>query len=337
MAWDFETDPAFQEELDWIESFVSNEIEPIDHVIGHPLDMQDPVRNKLIKPLQSQVKERNLWAFHLGPDLGGPGLGQLKLALMNESLGRSRSAPVVFGCHAPDSGNAEILSHYGTPDQKARYLEPLLANEITSCFAITEPQGGADPKVFEARAEPIDGKWRISGRKWFATNARFASFVITMAVTDPDADNPYKRMSMFIVPIDTPGVEFIRNMSVVNEPGPPSHAYLGFNDVVVPDENMLGPRGAAFEVAQVRLGGGRVHHAMRTLAQCRHAFDMMCERALSRFTQGEQLAKKQMVQEKIADSWLQLEQFRLFLLQTAWRIDKYNDYKKVRKDIAAVK
>lgn len=337
MAWDFETEPEFQAELDWIERFVEEEIQPVDRLIGNPLAMQDPLRNKLIKPLQARVKARGLWGFHLGKELGGPGHGQLRLALMNESLGRSRSAPVVFGCHAPDAGNAEILAHFGTAAQKERFLTPLLANEITSCFAMTEPQGGADPTGFQARAERIGGEWCLNGEKWFATHARFASFLITMAVTEPDAESPYKRMSMFIVPTSTEGIETVRNMSVVNEPGVPSHAYLRFNNVRVPAENLLGEPGEAFAVAQVRLGGGRVHHAMRTISQCRFAFDMMCERALSRVSKGSLLAKKQMVQEKIADSWLQLEQFRLFLLRTAWLIDKHQDYRKTRKDIAGVK
>lgn len=337
MAWDFETDPAFQKELDWIDAFVREKVEPVDFVVPHPLDMADPLRNKLIKPLQAEVKARGLWAFHLGKDLGGPGLGQLELALMNESLGRSRAAPVVFGTQAPDSGNAEVLAHYGSPEQKKRYLKPLLANDVVSCFAMTEPQGGSDPKMFTSTAVVDGDQWVLNGEKWFATNAVFANFFITLAISDPDAADPYKRMSTFIVPADTPGIRFIRNMHVVNEPGRGSHGYIAYDNVRIPKDHLLGPRGGAFTVAQVRLGGGRIHHAMRTLAQCKMAFDMMCERALSRTTQGSRLADKQMVQGMIADSWLQLEQFRLFLLRTAWKIDREQDYNKVRKDIAAVK
>ena len=154
MAWDLETDPAFQRELDWMDDFVREEIEPLDFVLGHPNDFSDPNRNRLIRPLQEEVKRRGLWACHLGPDLGGQGYGQLKLALMNEILGRAKCAPVAFGCQAPDSGNAEILAHYGTEAQKERYLQPLLDNEICSCYSMTEPQGGADPKVFTVRGRP---------------------------------------------------------------------------------------------------------------------------------------------------------------------------------------
>ena len=145
MAWDFETDPDYQADLDWAREFVRTEVEPLDHVLGHPYDMSDPLRMKLIPPLQDKVRARGLWGCHLGPDLGGPGYGQVKLALLNEILGTARAASIVFGCQAPDSGNAEILAHYGTEEQKDRYLKPLLANEIVSCFSMTEPQGGADP------------------------------------------------------------------------------------------------------------------------------------------------------------------------------------------------
>ena len=148
MAWDFETDPEYQEELDWVADFVKEEVEPLGFLIKHGYDMNDPVRNELIPPLQEKVKARGLWACHLGPELGGKGYGQVKLALLNEILGRAAWASIVFGCQAPDSGNAEILAHYGTPEQKERWLEPLLDNKIVSCFSMTEPQGGADPKVF---------------------------------------------------------------------------------------------------------------------------------------------------------------------------------------------
>ncbi|MGE0483035.1 MAG: acyl-CoA dehydrogenase family protein [Gammaproteobacteria bacterium] len=333
--WSFETEPEFQEQLDWIDQFVRAEVEPLDVLLGNQWDIHDPRFKRLVRPLQAKVRARGLWACHLGPELGGKGYGQVKLALMNELFGRSRFGPIVFGAQAPDTGNAEILAHYGTPEQKKRFLEPLLANEIVSCFSMTEPQGGADPLVFTTRAIKDGDEWVITGEKWFSSNARYAAFFIVMAVTDPDAA-PYNRMSMFIVPADTPGIEIKRNLTFYGEPDA-SHAYMSYNDVRVPAENMLGGRGEAFIVAQTRLGGGRLHHAMRTIAQARRALEMMCERALSRTTKGELLARKQMVQEKIADSWIQLRQFRLLVLETAWLIDKDHDYKAVRKNIAAVK
>lgn len=337
MAWGFETDADFQKDLDWIAEFVREEVEPLEHVLGNQYDIHNPRNRKLVPPLQAQVRERGLWACHLGPELGGPGYGQLKLALMNEILGRARFAPIVFGCQAPDTGNSEILAHYGTPELKERFLTPLLDNQIVSCFSMTEPHAGADPKMFTCRAERNGDQWVINGQKWFSSNARWASFLIVMAVTDPDAA-PYQRMSMFVVPADTPGIDIIRNVGIGDErEDEGDHAYISYEDVRIPADHILGGPGQGFEVAQTRLGGGRIHHAMRTIGQVKKSFDLMCERVLSRETQGEILANKQMVQEKIADSWIDIEQFRLLVLQTAWRIDKYKDYRKVRKDIAAVK
>jgi acyl-CoA dehydrogenase len=332
--WNFETDPDFQVDLDWIEDFVAKEVEPLDHVLDSPFDVANPLNVKLVRPLQAQVKARRLWACHLGPELGGQGYGQVKLALINEIIGRSRFAPLVFGCQAPDSGNAEILAHYGTPQQKRQYLAPLLNNDIVSCFSMTEPQGGADPSIFTTTAVQDGDGWVLNGEKWFASNARYAGFLIVMAVTDPDAA-PHRRMSMFIVPTDTAGYEIVRNVGLGSQT--PTHGYLRFTDARVGADAMLGGRGDAFVVAQVRLGGGRIHHAMRTVGKARQALNMLCDRALSRYTQGGRLADKQMVQEKIADSWIELEQFRLLVLRTAWLIDKHKDYKLVRRDIAAVK
>ena len=333
--WDFSTDPEFQRELDWIRTFVQKEVEPLDHILGSQWDIHAPNFKKLVRPLQARVKERGLWACHLGPELGGKGYGQLKLALMNEQFGRSRFGPIVFGSQAPDTGNSEILAHYGSPAQKKKYLEPLLNNEIVSCFSMTEPQGGADPLLMQAKAVKDGDDWVINGEKWFASNARYASFIIVMVVTDPDAE-PHRRMSMFIVPAETKGLEIIRNYGFYGEPEE-VHAHMRWNNVRVPAENMLGGRGDGFVVAQVRLSGGRMHHAMRTLAEATKCFEMMCERVVSRFTKGEQLAKKQMVQEKIADSWVQLRQFRLLILETAWLADQGKHWKEIRKNVAAVK
>lgn len=336
MSWGFETDPDFQAQLDWVEEFVRTEVEPLDFVIDHAYDLKDPVRQRLIPPLQQQVRQRGLWACHLGPELGGPGYGQLKLALLNEILGRTHCGPIVFGCQAPDSGNGEILAHYGDDRLKKQYLEPLLAGEIVSCFSMTEPAGGSDPTSFTTRAVPDGDEWVITGEKWFSSHARFSEFLIVMAVTDPDAA-PHRRQSMFVVPADAPGLITKREVGVASHAGEGTHAYLYYDDVRVPAANMLGARGEGFAVAQTRLGGGRIHHAMRTVGLVQRAFDMMCERAVSRTSRGEPLARKQLVQQMIADSWIQLEQFRLLVLRTAWRIDKYNDYGKVRNDIAAVK
>jgi acyl-CoA dehydrogenase len=337
MSWGFENDEEFQPALDWMADFVHKKVEPLDLILEDSYDVQNPDFIKLVRPLQAEVREQGLWACHLGPELGGAGFGQLKLALMNEILGRSRFAPITFGCQAPDTGNAEILAHYGTDEHKTKFLQPLLDGEIVSCYSMTEPHGGADPTMFKCMAVEDGDDFVINGEKWFSSNAKWASFFIVMTVTDPDAP-PHQRMTQFIVPADTPGINIIRNVGVGAEaPGEGSHAYIRYENVRVPKGNMLGPRGQAFAVAQTRLGGGRIHHAMRTLGQIKKAFDWTCERVLSRETKGELLANKQSVQEKIADSWMEMEQFRLIVLRTAWRIDQYQDYMKVRKDIAAIK
>jgi acyl-CoA dehydrogenase len=191
--------------------------------------------------------------------------------------------------------------------------------------------------MFKTQAVKDGDEWVINGWKYFSSNAKTASFLIVMAVTNPDV-SPYKGMSMFLVPTDTPGVTIERNVGLWGEPiDDGSHALIHYDDVRVPDDALLGGEGQAFVVAQTRLGGGRIHHAMRTIGLAQKAFDMMCERVLSRETQGSLLADKQFVQGYIADSYAQLAQFRLFVLYTAWEIDRYNDYKRVRKDIATAK
>jgi acyl-CoA dehydrogenase len=338
--WDFSTDPEYQAKLDWAAAFIRDEVAVLDVLYPDPGDCYD-VRNKVlrayIKPLQKKVREHDLWACHLGPELGGKGYGQVKLALLNEVLGRSLWAPTVFGTAAPDTGNAEILAMFGTPEQKRRYLQPLLDGDIVSCFSMTEPQGGADPGVFTARAERDGDGWVINGEKWFSSNARFAEFLIVMCVTDPVAPL-LQRTSMFLMPAATPGVEILRNSAVYGEPeGRGAHAYIRYENVRVPADALLGGVGQGFAVAQARLGGGRVHHAMRTVGQCQWALDMMCERALSRTTKATALADKQFVQGYLADSWIELEQFRMQVLHTAWLIDQGHDYKSNQIAISGIK
>ncbi len=337
MAWDFSTDPEFQAQLDWMDEFVRREVEPLDQLFGRMTyhAIEEPLKT-IVDELKAQVRARRLWACHLGPELGGEGYGQLKLALMNEILGRSGWAPIIFGCQAPDTGNAEIIAHYGTAEQKARWLQPLLDGEVFSCYSMTEPQGGSDPTMFTTRAVRDGDEWVIDGEKFFSSNLREASFLIVMAVTDPDV-SAYRGMSMFLVPSDTPGIRVLANIGLGAEPwGEGMHAHVRYDSVRVPAENLLGGAGQAFEVAQRRLGGGRIHHAMRAVAGAQKQLDMLCERALSRTTQGDLLAKKQMVQEMVADSWIQLQSFRLMVLHTAWLIDQ-SSFAEARRQIAACK
>ena len=214
MVWDFETEPEFEEKLQWIREFKKEYIEPIDLVYpGRAFFPLDEETGPLVEPLKQEVRDQGLWAAHLGPELGGKGYGQLKLALINEILGTSSWAPIIFGTAAPDTGNAEIIAHYGTDAQKEKYLQPLLDGECFSCYSMTEPHAGADPKMFKTRAERDGDEWVINGWKYFSSNARTARFIIVMAVTNPDV-SPYQGMSMFLVPTDTPGLDVVRHIGL---------------------------------------------------------------------------------------------------------------------------
>jgi len=317
VAWDFSTEPEFQEQLDWVADFCKNEIEPLDLVFPGAAYSRNPKAKALADPLKQQVKDRGLWALFLDKDLGGPGFGQLKLALLNEILGRYRSAPVVFGTAAPDTGNMEMLAAYGTEEQKQKWLYPLMSQEIFSAYSMTEPQGGSDPNLFKTRAERDGDEWVITGEKWFTSAGAHSDIIFVMCTN-----------GMFVVPRETPGVHIAEY--------PALHNHVRYDHVRVPLGNLLGPEDGAKVLAQRRLGGGRIHHAMRTVAQVKLAFDMMCERALSRESHGRVIAEHQMVQEAIADSYAEINMLRLLVLWTAWTIDN-SSTQASRTQIAACK
>jgi acyl-CoA dehydrogenase len=338
MAWDFSTEPEFQQQLDWMRDFVREEIWPIETVFE---ELGQEGFERAITPLREQVKERGLWAAHLPPDLGGQGFGQVKLGLMHEILGSSVFAPSVFGNAAPDSGNSEILAMAGTEDQKEQYLYPLLAGDLRSAFSMTEPEtAGSDPTLLQTRAELQGDEWVINGHKWFSSNASVADFLIVMAVTDPEAQT-YQRASMIIVPADTRGVTIVRDIATMEHPYEHygrigGHSEILYEDVRVPKDALLGPRGAGFLIAQQRLGPGRIHHCMRWLGVSKRAFDMLCERALTRYAFGSKLAEKQTVQNWIADSAAQMQAARLMTLHAAWKMDK-EGASAARQEIALIK
>lgn len=317
MGWDFSTDPEFQAELNWVEQFCREEIEPIDLLFPGAAKSRDPRMRGLVDPLKQQVKERGLWALFLDEELGGPGFGQLKLALLNEVLAGYGSAPVVFGTQGPDTGNMEILAAHGTPEQKERWLVPLMNQEIWSAFSMTEPQGGSDPSLFKTTAVRDGNEWVINGEKWFTSFGQDADIILVMC-----------QNGIFIVERDTPGIEWLH--------GAGAHSHVRYTDVRVPLDHLLGPEGGGRMLAQRRLGGGRIHHAMRTVAACKMAIDMMCERALSRESHGKVISEHQMVQEAIADSWSQYHQLRLLVLWTAWTIDN-SSTREARTQIAMCK
>ncbi|MGE0306364.1 MAG: acyl-CoA dehydrogenase family protein [Acidimicrobiia bacterium] len=320
--WDFSTDPEIEAELLWMRSFLRDEIEPLE-----TLDLDDARMQSAMAPLKEQVKARGLWAAHLPSELGGQGFGQVRLALMHEVLGRSYLAPIVFGNQAPDSGNAELLAVAGNAEQKAEWLEPLLAGQIRSCFAMTEPGAGADPTLLATTARRDGDEWVIDGHKWFASNASIADVFIVMCVTEPDAA-PHSRASMIAVPAGTEGLVIERDIPTMEHPydRPPSygnHAEVTFSGARVPASNLLGAEGQGFALAQKRLGPGRIHHCMRWLGQSERALEMMCERAVSRRVHGSVLADKQIIQDWVAESVAERQAARLMTLQAAWMIDQH--------------
>ncbi len=338
MAWDFSTEPAFQEHLDWMRNFVREEIWPLETLVGR---LDQAALDRIYAPLQEQVKARGLWAAHLPPDLGGQGFGQVKLGLMHEILGTSPWAPNAFGNQAPDSGNSEILALAGTPEQKERWLHPLLAGDLKSAFSMTEPETpGSDPTQLVSRAVRDGDEWVINGHKWFSSNASIADFLIVMVVTDPEARS-HQRASMIIVPTDTPGVNILRDVPTMEHPEEHfgrlgGHAEILYEDVRVPYDSLLGGEGAGFLIAQHRLVPGRIHHCMRWLGVAERAFDMLCERSLSRRAHGTLLAEKQTVQNWIADSAAQMQAARLMTLHAAWKMDTQGA-SAARQDVSLIK
>lgn len=338
MAWDFSTEPEFQLELDWMQGFVRERVWPLETLID---ELGVEGLGRAIAPLREEVKARGLWAAHLDPELGGQGFGQVKLGLMHEILGSSLIAPLVFGNAAPDSGNSEILALAGTPEQKERYLYPLLEGDLRSAFSMTEPDtAGSDPTLLRTTAVRDGDGWVLNGHKWFSSNGSIADFLIVMAVTSPDA-RPHQRASMFIVDADTPGVQILRDVATMEHPFENygrygNHAEIVYEDVRLPDQALLGAEGAGFLIAQQRLYPGRIHHCMRWLGVAKRAFDMLCERSLYRYAHGSTLSGHQTVQNWIADSAAQMQAARLMTLHAAWKMDR-EGVAAARQEIALIK
>jgi alkylation response protein AidB-like acyl-CoA dehydrogenase len=338
MAWDFSTEPEFQEELDWMRNFIDSEIIPLEPVMGTWTNEQMVT---VREHLRQQVKDRGLWGAFLDEQLGGLGLGQLKLALMSEQIGRSMWSMVVFGVQAPDSGNMELLAHGANEEQKQRWLWPNYRGEVSSAFALTEPHNaGADPTKISTTATRDGDQWVLNGEKWMITNASVADFILVFAETDPE-QRPYRHASIFVVPTDHPGLEIIRDIPTMGHPDttygqPGNHAYLRFNELRLADDHLIGNPGDGFALAQKRLGGGRIHHAMRWIGQAQRAFDIMCERAVSRDSHGKKIGSHQMIADYIATSHMELEAARLLTFRTAWRMDQVGA-QAVRHELGMIK
>ncbi len=300
------------------------------------LERQDDAGETLLRELRDEVRELGLWAPHVPPGAGGTGTGFLDYAYLNEHIGRSTFGQLVFGCQAPDAGNAEILHAFGTDEQKERWLRPLVAGQLRSFFSMTEPEvPGSDPTTLRTRAVRDGNEWVIDGHKWFSSGAEGAAFGIVMAVSDPTAA-PHARATQIIVPVDTPGVEVVRAVPVLGHVGKgwSTHCEVRYTNVRVPVTNTLGEQGAGFLIAQKRLGPGRIHHVMRWLGQMQRAFELMCEYALQRETSTGPLSDKQTVQNWIADSYAEIQACRFMTLDAAHKIDGGDE---ARVEVSAIK
>lgn len=320
-----------------VRHFINTELIPLEPTFlnGEFREMVPVLTTK-----RNEVKELGLWAPFLPVEYGGMGLTLAEYAHVSEELGRSPLGPYVFNCQAPDVGNMEILMHYGTPEQQERYFTPLAQGEIRSCFAMTEPENpGSNPTLMDTTAHKQGDSYVINGHKWFTTAADGATFAIVMAMTDPENESRHKRASQIIVPLDTPGFTLVRNIKIMGEAGSDhnSHAEVRFENVRVPQSNLLGPEGAGFQIAQERLGPGRIHHCMRWIGICERAFELMCRRATQRqLSSRAMLSDQQTVHNWIAESRAEINAARLMVLQAAWKIDREGAYA-ARVEISTIK
>ena len=332
-----EPTPAAADVVTRIREFVRDEVMPLEPKLAGG-SFRDALPH--LEKARERARAAGIWAPFLPREHGGMGLTLLEFAFVSEELGRTPLGHYAFHCQAPDVGNMEILHAFGTADQKRAWLEPLAAGRIRSCFSMTEPQmPGSNPAWMATRGRLEGGTWILDGRKWFTTAADGATFAIVMAVTDPDQPNVYHRASQIIVPMDTPGVRLLRNISIMGEPGSgwASHGEIAYEDVRVPRENVLGEPGAGFVIAQARLGPGRIHHCMRWIGICQRAFELLCDRAVTReLSPGRPLGLKGTIQQWIAESRAEIDSARLLVLHAAWRIDLDGAHA-ARDDISMIK
>jgi alkylation response protein AidB-like acyl-CoA dehydrogenase len=325
-------DPAHLDRRAQVRAFMEEHVYPNEPALAR----EDDAADALLQELRAAAKAAGIWAPHLPEEAGGTGSGFIEYALLNEEIGRSTWAQLVFNCQAPDAGNGEILHLFGTDEQKERFLRPLVEGTARSFFSMTEPEvSGADPTALRTTAVLDGDEWVIDGHKWFSSSAEGASFGIVMAVTDPDAP-PHRRMSQILVPTDTPGYELVRAVPVLGHAGRgwSTHCEVRYTGVRVPRENLLGEAGDGFRIAQKRLGPGRIHHVMRWLGQMQRAFELMCRYALEREVGGVPLAEKQTVQNWIAESAAGIQACRLLTLDAARKLDEGDE---ARVEVSLIK
>ncbi len=323
--------------LDRVRTFMQTEVYPLEEA-ARSLGWR--ALQPLLDKKRARAKALGLWTPQLPEAWGGPGLSLAAFGQVSEWLGRSPFGHYVCNCQAPDAGNMEILLEHGTPEQQERFLRPLVRGQIRSCFSMTEPENaGSNPVLLGTTAVRDGNDYVINGHKWFTTAADGAAFAIVMAVTNPEAENPYARASQILVPTDTPGFHLVRNIPVMGETGGGwmSHAEIVYEDCRVPQANRLGAEGAGFAIAQERLGPGRIHHCMRWVGICERAFEMMCRRAATReIAPGRPLGTRQTVQNWIAESRAEIDAARLLVLETARKIDAHGAYE-TRVDVSIIK
>jgi acyl-CoA dehydrogenase len=335
---DFSLTPKVEDLRNRLIAFMDEHVYPNEKVAAEQVHASgdEHLEPPIVKELKQKAKAQQLWNLFLPDEEYGAGLKNWEYGTLCEIMGRSYIAPRVFNCAAPDTGNMEILAEFGTPVQKKRWLEPMLAGEMRSCFSMTEPEtAGSDPTLLRTRAVRDGDHYVINGHKWFTSGAYGASFAIAMVVTDPDAP-PHRRASMIIVPTDTPGFNLIRAVSVMGHTGGGGHCEIRYEDCRVPATNMLGAEGGGFAIAQARLGPGRIHHCMRCIGAAERALELMCRRANTRYTHGSLLAEKSVIQNWIAESRMEIEQARLLTLYAAWKMDAVGK-KEARQEIAMIK
>ena len=333
---DFSIPPQLQDLLKSVRGFLVGEVIPLERdMISRPFRELLPA----LAAKRQKVREMGLATPQIAKQHGGAGLGFMAHALLSEELGRTPLGHFVFNCQAPDAGNMEILCEFGTAEQKETWLAPLVAGKIRSCFSMTEPDRAGSNPVWMSTTAVADGDtYVINGRKWFTSAADGATFAIVMAVTNPEAE-PHRRASQIIVPCDTPGFTLVRNIPVMGHAGEdwPSHSEIVYDNVRVPRKNLLGREGAGFDIAQARLGPGRIHHCMRWMGICERCFDLLCHRAATReLAPGDKLGTRQTIQNWIAECRAEINAARLMVLKAAWTIDK-EGAKAAREEISLIK
>ena len=342
---DFEYSPQVQQMRQRLEEFVDRYVLPYNGA-WHRSVAQGIYPPPFLEDLKALARAEGLWNLFLPglrSDQPGQALSNLEYAPLAEIMGRLPWASEVFNCSAPDTGNMELLQLFATPEQDRQWLRPLLNGEIRSAFAMSEPDvASSDPTNLQTRAHHEGDQWVVNGRKWFTTGAShpYCKLLIVMCRTGDDAAGKHAQHSMVLVPMDTPGVKVLRNISIMQHQSPEGHCEIVFSNARVPASNLLGQEGAGFSMAQARLGPGRIHHCMRTIGQCELALALMCERTLERQVFSKYLADFANVQEWIAESRLEIDQARLLVLRAAWRLDREEhlpERKHGRIDVAAIK